>query len=396
MADEDLLELIHLYADQDEGTVLQRSRDWANEGITEADVNEWTDVREGTFWYIVRFPGVREDARIYDEMGTVVVAAAHPLYAFGRYLDAHAEVQQLARQAAEQAEGLALFTGPQGTVIAEGLTVTTAGDDPVEFEVIIPAETPVDGDPEDPTSVSTLIRAAVGGVEGNLPVGAITDIITPPTGELTVTNVFRTQGGTDTENDDRLRGRLLERYGAGTGWNARALKVAALSFGQGIGRATVIPRWDGPTTAKVIIATAEGEPVSTDTVDAFQAFIDPILGQGAGAMMVGIEVTVETVAILDVTPSATVEFELGYSLDGAGGTTPTRDVITARVRAYVESQESGGEVVQQLIAREITSVRGLHDVSVPLINGVDANLAIDDDPAQIPALAALTLTEGSL
>lgn len=392
MADDeqDVLELIGLYEDQDEDTIWARRVAWANEGLTPDDEEEWTDTREGSFFHVTTIGGVREDARIYDLMGTEVVAASHPLYAWESYLDAHAEVQRLIRTAAVPATGEVTFTGSNGTVIPIG---TEVGTEPTEPEADAPVYEVTAAGTIAAGTVTVPVRAVEGGKAGDVSAGAVVAILTDVAGANTVTNADAIIGGADTETDEELRDRLLAVYGGGGGWNVAAFKVAALAFGRGIGRVTVIPLWNGPGTVKVIIATADGDPVAPDVVTDLQAFLDPIVQQGAGEVMVGLAVTVQTNATVPVVIAMTIEFEPGFSLDGGGNTVPCRDLITLREQSYVNAVEPDGEVVLAQVSGQVTTIRGVHDVGGVTINGVAANLAIAEN--QAPELTVpLTLAEG--
>jgi hypothetical protein len=143
---------------------------------------------------------------------------------------------------------------------------------------------------------------------------------------------------------------------------------------------------------KVIVADADGNPVSAETVAGLQVDLDPTVGRGDGRAPIGAIVTVETAVALPITWEATVEFEPGYSLDGFGGTIARREAIVTALRAYTEAIESGGEVVYEQGKGRIVTVEGVHDVSGVMLNGDVVNLPVDDDPAQAPALADVVLT----
>jgi uncharacterized phage protein gp47/JayE len=394
--DQQLLDLIGLYEDQDEATIWARRVGWANEGLTPDQVEEWTDTREGALFYVATIGGVREDARIYDLMGTEVIAASTPLLAWETYLDYHAEVQNLLRNAAVAATGSVTFGGDEGVVIAAGAVVGVEPADPdlpaPEFETLAPV-TITGGE------ATVAVRASEGGKAGEVAAHAITALLTVPPGVNTVDNAAPTVGGTDTETDEELRARLLAVFGAGGGgWNQEDYKLVGLAYGNGIGRVTVIPLWNGPGSVKVILATADGGPVSSTVVDDFQAFIDPMVGTGAGEAMVGATVTVQTVDLLAIVVAATVEFEEGYSLDGATGTIALREFITTRLREYVNAVSSGDEVVHQRVVAVIAGTRGVHDVGGVTINGGTGNVAVSGGATpQSPRLTEpVDLTEGDV
>lgn len=216
-------------------------------------------------------------------------------------------------------------------------------------------------------------------------------------GADSITNKAALSGGSDPETDEALLARYLERIeGIGPG-NVRAYKVWSGDY-PGVGQVTVVANWEGPGTVLIIIRTATGDPVSTDVVEGLQTYLDPVPGKGEGQAPIGHIVTVTTAESVTVDFAAKVEFESGYSLDGAAGTVAMRDPITAAIRAYMESAEPGGEVVRLKAIGRIASFSGVHDIdpaSVKL-NGAAANITLDDDPAQVAELGEVTLTEGSV
>lgn len=504
MADE-ILEFEPLFPDDDEDAILARMRDSANEGLDPAtDADQWVDTREGSHWFVCVMPPVRELARLYDLAGTEVPATAFPLWAWGSYLDDHAEVQQIERLAATPATGFVRFSGAPATAIPAGATVgvepVTPDDEVPEYEAMaggtIPAAavaptglgsnldaggtltdstvyryvvTALDGAGEtDPSSevnetasggsrtvlldwddVATAtsyriyrktggagppwdllaevteseyvdlggiapntaihpptvnstggavvlpVQATEEGVAGNVGIGAITVLSTPIPG-VSVTNAAPTTGGTEPETDDALRERVLNAFiGQGAG-NRQDYERWARAW-EGVGRATVIPLWDGPGTVKVIVTTIDGDPVSSETVAGLQADLDAVAGLGEGTAPIGAHVTVTTATARPIEIEATIEFETGYSLDGDASTIALRADVVEALRAYVESVEPGGEVVVSQLVGRVSTISGVHDVSIDLLEGnPPVNIAIDEDPAESPQLGTVTLSEGTL
>lgn len=381
MAD-DLLDFLPLFPDDTEPAILARMSADANEGLDPVvDVDEWVDVREGSHWFVCVMPGVREFARLYDLAGTEVVAAGMPVWAWGDYLDDHAEVQDIVRLPATSATGDVLFTGTVGTLIPAGSVVgvepATPDDIAPEFEVTTGGTIDADG-------VLLPVRALDAGVAGN--VGA-TAVVVPPTGVagVTVSNPEATAGGTEAESDEALRERVLSIFAGERVGNVLYYKARVGAFA-GVGRVTVIPLWDGPGTVKVIVTTADGDPVASDVVDAIQADLDPVPGMGEGGAPVSAEVTVETATALPITVAGPVEFEDGYSMDGDAGTIALRGLMTAAVREYVERVESGGEVVPRQVLGRIVTIDGVHDAGPITLNGAGAVIPVSADPAQAPQL----------
>lgn len=390
----DLLNFLPLFPDDDEDAILARMRDWANEGLDPvADVDLWVDTREGSHWYVSVMPTVREIARLYDLAGTEVVAAGMPVWAWGDYLDDHAEVQRVVRLAATPATGEVTFTGDPDVVIAAGTTVGVAPispDDPTpEFEVTTGGTIPAGG------NVTLPVRATEDGIAGNVSAGAVSIVSTPGL-DVAVTNAVPMIGGTDAESDVALRERVLGAY-VGQGAGNRADYERWSRAWEGVGRVTVIPLWDGPNTVKVIVTTADGQPVSAATVAGLQADLDPTVGRGDGQAPIGAIVTVETAVALPVVIAATVEFEPGYSMDGVGGTIAGRADIVAALGDYVERVQSGGELVYEQIRGRIVTVTGVHDVGGVTLNGGTVNIPVSDAPPEAPQLTDTTgLVEGAV
>lgn len=140
MSDQTERVFVPLYKEETEAAIIARLRVWANEGLDPAlDPDKWVDTREGSMWWMGVFGMVRELARIYQLMGTEVPMASFVLWAWANYLDDHAEVRNLFRNAAVAATGEVVFTGPGGTLIGDGTPVSVEPPTPdaivAEFEV---------------------------------------------------------------------------------------------------------------------------------------------------------------------------------------------------------------------------------------------------------------------
>lgn len=138
MATPTFLDLIPLYQ---ESAVTVRARMDAdlNAGLSESDPG-WIDPREGTFYWDVTQPFVLEIARVWDAIGSEVIAAAMPVLAWGQYLELHAQAFGLERKPAVAASGTVVFTGDPGTLVGVNTIVSAdpVGDDDadnaIEFE----------------------------------------------------------------------------------------------------------------------------------------------------------------------------------------------------------------------------------------------------------------------
>jgi len=387
----ELLDLLPLYGDESEETILARWRGWANEGVSPLDFH-YVDTRDGSYWSLTTMPGIREFARLYDFAGTEVVAASHPVYAWGDYLDDHATVFGIERLPPTHAEGLVTFTGTNGTVVGAGTQVGAPDADPTRPPIAFEVQTSgvVTG------GVAILpVRAIDPGSDANLSPGALTVPLTPIVNITGRTNAAATTGGTDDETDEALRDRLLAQYVSSASGNQHYYRRIARAQ-PGVGRVTVVPLWNGPGTVRVVVTDPGGNPVAQSVIDALQATLDPVAGQGVGQGQIGATVTVATATVLNITVAATVEFVAGYTLDGGGGSVALRAAIQAAIDSYVASVEPGGEVVRAQVQSRIALILGVHDVSSPTLNGVAANVTVPSSPPRIPRVTAYTLTSGTL
>lgn len=135
----DVLDFLPLFAEDAESIRARINAD-ANSGIAQDDPR-WVDTREGTFFWDVTQPLVLEFARIYDALAVEVPAAALVPFAWGEYLDWHAETFNLERKTAVAATGEVTFRGDPGTLVGTGQVVTTVptGEDETEVEFITTA-----------------------------------------------------------------------------------------------------------------------------------------------------------------------------------------------------------------------------------------------------------------
>lgn len=387
----ELLDLLPLYGDESEETIRARWIAWANEGVSPLDFH-YVDTRDGGFWSLTVTPGIREFARLYDFMGTEVVAASHPVYAWGDYLDDHAVVFGLERLPPTHAEGFVVFYGIDGTVVGSGAQVGAADADPTRPPIAFEVQTSgvVTGG-----TVVLPVRAVDPGSDANLSPGAL---VVPLTQIVNITgrnNVAATTGGTDDETDEALRDRLLAQYVSSASGNQHYYRRVARAQ-PGVGRVTVVPLWNGPGTVRVVVTDSIGNPVAQSVIDALQATLDPVAGQGVGQGQIGATVTVATATVLSITVAATVEFLTGYALDGGGGSVALRAAIQAAIDNYVASVEPGGEVVRAQVQSRIALILGVHDVGSVTLNGVAANVTVPSSPPRIPRISTYTLTSGTL
>lgn len=198
----DYLDLIPLYAES-AATVRARMDADVNAGLSIAD-EDWLDTRQGSFYWDVTQPFVLEIARVWDAIGSEVIAAAMPVLAWGQYLELHAQQFGLLRKDAVAATGTVRFFGVPNTLVATGtvvsadpISVDDDDDTAVEFETTasgtiagpqVPTPGPISATPS--ATGGTLLSAdysyavAANNLVGATPAGTVDVTVLGPTGRV--------------------------------------------------------------------------------------------------------------------------------------------------------------------------------------------------------------------
>lgn len=183
-----------------------------------------------------------------------------PQTAQGEYLDHHAQVRGLERKQATQARGVVRFYAQSASelvrTIPVGTVCMTAGL--VRFETV---EEGILAAGEMWTDVP--VQALEPGSAGNVGPGAICDLTVAPVGIAYCGNPAACTGGTDGEDDESLRRRVLDSFRAlPNGANAAYYRQLALS-GEDVAGCTVVPRPRGVGSVDVVVASRAGVPEET-------------------------------------------------------------------------------------------------------------------------------------
>lgn len=212
---------------------------------------------------------------------------AFPQTATGRELNLHASQRGLARRPARKAQGVLRFSRTEAlgydVGIPKGTVCATAGADSVEYETTgqavlaagkLFAEVPA--------------QAVEGGAAGNAAAGSIHTLVTPPVGVEKAVNPEAFSGGSEAEDDETLRQRLLQAYSVlSNGTNAEFYRRRALEA-EGVYSAMAVPRADGAGTVTVYI-WGQGEAPPETVVTAVQSRL-------SAEREVNVEVTVKAAA----------------------------------------------------------------------------------------------------
>jgi uncharacterized phage protein gp47/JayE len=384
----ELTEFVPIF-NEDADSIRARMFADVNAGLNPDDP-AFLDTTPGGFLWDLSGASVLEIERLWDAVGSEMVAACFPAYAWGTYLDEHALTLGMVRKDAVPATGEVTFAGDEGALIATGTEVstlqTTPEGEPVSFETTQGGTIPAGG------TLTLPVQAAEAGTEGNVAAGTVTLLQSPLDGISSVTNAQPMQGGADIESDEQLRNRVLLAYsgsqGSGTITDYQAWSLAY----PGVGFVAVVPQAAGAGTVGVIVTDADNRPVPTATVAGLQEQLDPVPGEGRGQAPIGAKVTVSTPTTQLVDVAAQLVLEEGFSVGGAGGTIDVAPDVQAAVRRYIDKLAPGEDVVRLHAIATAFEVPGVEDVAVFTLDDgtgpVSTNIVIAaDEVAQADAVA---------
>ena len=292
-----------------------------------------------------------------------------PQTAQGEYLDLHAQLRGVERREATAAEGVLRFTvdaaGAADREIAAGTVCMTAGL--TRFETI-EAGTLEAGE----TSVDIRARALEAGSAGNVAAGTILQMAVAPVGVSRCTNPAAFTGGTDREDDETLRARVLETYRRlPNGANAAFYQQGALSFDE-VAAAAVIPRPRGVGSVDVVVSTAAGAP-SAELLEELEDYFE-----ARREIAVDVQVRAPEMETVDVTVQ--VAAEEGQDVQAV------QDAVEAALRGWFDGRRLGQSVLRAALGELVFHVEGVANYA---LTAPAADVAVEVDV--LPRLGTLAV-----
>lgn len=178
-----------------------------------------------------------------------VLGQSFPQTATGVYLDRHAAMRNMTRQAAGKAVGSLTFTLANTQTGAVNIPAGTVcmTEDAVRFQTVEDAAVP----------------AGESGSSGNVGAGAVCVLTACPVAVRAVTNAEAFAGGISEESDDELRQRILDSFlRLPNGANAAWYEQTACSY-EGVAAAKAVGKARGVGTVDVYVTTPDGVPPET-------------------------------------------------------------------------------------------------------------------------------------
>jgi len=300
-----------------------------------------------------------------------VLAQSFPQTARGEQLDSHAWLRGITRLAAAPAAGILRFevdTAPVSALVIPAGTVCMTADN-VRFRTTAQAVLAV-GE----TFVETAAEALEPGRGGNVSARAITLMSAMPGGVLRCTNPEPFSGGTDAEDDESLRARILESYQRlPNGANAAFYEQTAMSH-EGVAAAVAVGRARGIGTVDVCVAAPGGLP-SAELLAEVEADL-----QAKREIAVDVDVIAPTVRTVDITAALAVEEGADFAAVEAAA--------EAALTNWFTGQRLGKSVLLAELGDVLYHVEGVKNFH---ITAPAADWA--GETTTLPMLGTLTLTE---
>lgn len=285
--------------------------------------------------------------------------------ATGEYLDYHGAERGLERRAASCAQGSVIFSVSQAAlsdvVIPAGTVVATEGEEPLRFETTQEV-TLYAGD----LSVYADIIALTTGRAGNAAAGKITVIVTPPSGDLQVTNPDPCESGSDTESDESFRSRIISSFAnASNGTNCAYYERVATEI-SGVASAGVVPRGRGAGTVDVYVAS-QGTDVSDEVLAVVQETLSRLR-----------EVNVDVAAYK--AQKATIHMRLNLEVKPGYEFEEVKEQCIEALSEYISSRGVGGNVLLTEAGERIYHIDGVKEYSFSSYANSDSRCGYDYYP----------------
>ena len=322
---------------------------------------------EGSFLSDMVSPISTELAKFYIEL-SYLHKKAFIEDNFDDFLDKRVNEFGVYRKLGTEATGEVVFEGKAGTVIPNGTIISYN-----ELLFVVIKDIVISSEIEQNTSP---VQALEIGIRYNIPASTEFKLQDEINGISKIYNNLDFKGGTEIETDEELKERFykIQRNQATSG-NKAHYEEWALEV-DGVYNVKVYPRWDGPGTVKVLIFGKNNQAVDTETIERCQQHIDE-------EKPIGPTITVVTPLPIEISISAVMKLEDGYTLDNV------KESFLESINTYF--RDIRGEIIYTKVMGILINTTGVHDLSNLLINGSTDNITINED--KIPSVTTVNFSE---
>lgn len=236
-----------------------------------------------------------------------------------------------------------------------------------------------------------LLTCETAGTIGNSYLGALLPLfVINNLGSATMTGTYTP--AEDTETDEELRARVIERVNRKAfGGNIADYKQFTKAI-PGVGDVKVFPIWNGGGTVMLSVIDAEYNAITPEFTEVVQNEIDPVdhTGTGLGTAPIGHRVTVTTPQYIAISITASVSLASGYTMG------QVQEPISSALADYIleiRKQWADANMVSVYSARVtsvIIGIAGINNVINVTINGSSDDFSME----QTSGLQQLPIFEG--
>lgn len=332
------------------------------------------DITEGSIFFNAVKPVALDQAERDQFKRIELFKIMWPDWSYGIWLEMLGEASGTTpKKQPTHAEGTLKIKGVPGTLIPIGFVFATRAVDK-NPSVLFKAKQPVTIDSSGLASIS--IQAVEAGTKGNVDTGTITLMSVPMNGIISITNEQPTTGGTDLEDEESFRQRVLNSNKQEKLSGADSDYIRWSEEVDGVGKAYIIPEWNGAGTVKVVVIDANGLPANQSILDSVQQHIAPFGKNRGGLAPVGHLVTV--VAPLQ----RLINYQFSWELSPDVNAQETEDKFKAALLSYYKEVGVGGTVYYNRVGALLINLEGVVNYSGLTVNGGvgDVQLAGDEYP----------------
>ncbi|HBF8847474.1 TPA: baseplate J/gp47 family protein [Clostridioides difficile] len=322
---------------------------------------------EGSFLSDMVSPVNSELAKFYIEL-SYLHKKAFIEDNFDDFLDKRVNEFGVYRKLGTEATGEVTFEGKVGTVIPNGTIISYN-----ELLFVVIKDIIISTEVEQNTSP---VQALEIGIRYNIPANTEFKLQDEVNGITKIYNDLAFQGGTEIETDEELKERFYKiQKNQATSGNKAHYEEWALEV-EGVYNAKIYPRWDGAGTVKVLIFGVNNQAVDSEVIERCREHIET-------EMPIGATLTVATPSILDISISATIKLEIGYTIDFV------KESFLESINSYLINVNK--EIIYTKVSAILASTEGLHDFSNLLLNNKAENITFEED--KVPSVTTLEFSE---
>jgi len=194
----------------------------------------------------------------------------------------------------------------------------------------------------------------------------------------------------DEESDDSARQRLLDKISGPSENSNKSQMKSWCEEVAGVGRAKIIPMWNGANTVKGIIISSAGVVPTSTVVNNVQDYIDPDSeGMGEGMANIGCFFTAQAVEATTINVSVTVEKKAESSYPGIQ--TKLRETLVSYCKELALNSYNDTTTVRfNSISTLIGNISDIVDFDDLLLNGAKNNISID--VYHVPVVGEVTVS----